>query len=174
LSIADGIIIVLFGLHFLGILRIHLLYKEARFHTRLEGVSLIGAYVIGLAFAFGWTPCIGPILAAVLTLAAQDASVGTGVKLLFAYSLGLGIPFVLAAVAIRPFMGFMHRFRRHLGTVEKVMGALLIITGLLFLTGSMNIVGQWLLDNFPGLAMLEEWLTPRSLQGEIMRKGLGN
>ncbi|MGE3711902.1 MAG: cytochrome c biogenesis CcdA family protein [Hyphomicrobiaceae bacterium] len=174
LSIAAGIIIVLFGLHFLGILRIPLLYKEARFHTRLEGVSLIGAYVIGLAFAFGWTPCIGPILAAVLTLAAQDASVGTGVKLLFAYSLGLGIPFVLAAVAIRPFMGFMHRFRRHLGTVEKVMGALLIITGLLFLTGSMNIVGQWLLDNFPGLAMLEEWLTPRSLQGEIMRKGLGN
>ena len=107
---------------------------------------------MGLAFAFGWTPCIGPILSAVLTLAAGEASLGAGVRLLAVYSLGLGIPFVLAAVAIRPFLSFMHRFKRHLGTMEKVMGALLVLTGLMFLTGSINWFGQWLIENFPGLA----------------------
>ncbi len=104
LSIVAGIVIILFGLHFLGLLRIPLLYREARYHARMEGASLSGAYVIGLAFAFGWTPCIGPILATVLALAANEASLGAGVRLLFVYSLGLGIPFVLAAVAIRPFI----------------------------------------------------------------------
>jgi cytochrome c-type biogenesis protein len=173
LSIVAGIVIMVFGLHFLGVLRIPLLYREARYHTSVQGASLLGAYIIGLAFAFGWTPCIGPILATVLTLAAQEASLGTGVRLLFVYSLGLGIPFVLAAVAIGPFMQFMHRFKRHLGMMEKVMGALLIVTGLLFMTGSMNWIGQWLLDNFPALATIEEHLTPKSLQGEIMKKGLG-
>jgi cytochrome c-type biogenesis protein len=173
LSIVAGIVILVFGLHFLGVLRIPFLYREARYHTTVPGASLAGAYVIGLAFAFGWTPCIGPILATVLTLAAQEASLGTGVRLLFVYSLGLGIPFVLAAVAIGPFMQFMHRFRRHLGAMEKVMGALLIVTGILFMTGSMNWIGQWLLDNFPALATIEEHLTPKSLQGEIMKKGPG-
>src|SRR4029079_16872549 len=150
LEIVAGVIIILFGLHFLGIFRIGLLYQEARYHgTHHHGVSYIGAYVIGLAFDFGWTPCIGPILATVWALAANEGSLATGVKLLFVYSLGLGIPFILAAMAIGPFLGFMQRFRRHLGKLEKAMGALLVITGLLFFTGSINWFGNWLPDHFP-------------------------
>ena len=174
LSMIAGAIIVVFGLHFLGLIRIPLLYREARYHASMERASLAGAYLIGLAFAFGWTPCIGPILATVLALAAQEGSLGAGVRLLAVYSLGLGIPFILAAVAIGPFMDFFKRFRRHLGLVERIMGAVLIVTGLLFMTGSMNVIGQWMLDAFPGLAAIEEWFTPKSLQIEIMKKGAGN
>jgi cytochrome c-type biogenesis protein len=171
LAMAAGGVIILFGLHFLGWLRIPLLYKEARYHAHHDSTaSLLGAYVIGLAFAFGWTPCVGPILATVLAVATREDSLVAGVKLLFAYSLGLGIPFVLAAVAIRPFLGFMQRFRRHLGRVEKAMGAMLVITGLLFVTGSMNNLGNWMLETFPGLARVEESFTPKSLQGEIIKK----
>lgn len=173
LAMAAGVVIILFGLHFLGILRIPLLYSEARYQADMPGATLLGAYVIGLAFAFGWTPCVGPILAVVLALAANEASLVAGVKLLLVYSLGLGIPFILAAVAIRPFLSFMHRFRRHLGTMEKVMGALLVLTGLMFLTGSLNWFGQWLIETFPALGMLEDWVTPDSLQQDIMRKGIG-
>ena len=171
LSLVAGAVIVGFGLHFLGVVRIPLLYREARYHAQVERASLAGAYLIGLAFAFGWTPCVGPILATVLALAAQEGSLGAGVRLLAVYSLGLGIPFILAAVAIGPFLALLQRFKRHLGLVEKVMGAMLIITGLLFMTGSMNFIGQWMLEAFPGLASLEEWLTPKALQGAIMKKG---
>ena len=173
LEIVAGIVIILFGLHFLGIFRIGLLYKEARYHgTHHHGVSYVGSYVIGLAFAFGWTPCIGPILATVLALAANEGSLATGVKLLFVYSLGLGIPFILAAVAIGPFLGFMQKFRRHLDKVEKAMGVLLIITGLLFFTGSINWFGSWLLDNFPALSRIEQAVTPKDLGSEIMQRGV--
>ena len=128
LEIAAGLVIIVFGLHFLGVFRIALLYREARYHgTHRHGVSYLGAYVIGLAFAFGWTPCIGPVLATVLALAASEASLAAGVKLLFVYSLGLGIPFILAAVAVQPFLVFMQRFRRHLGKMEMVMGAILVL-----------------------------------------------
>jgi cytochrome c-type biogenesis protein len=171
LGIVAGSIIVLFGLHFLGLVRIPLLYSQARLEAGVDGASLAGAYVIGLAFAFGWTPCIGPVLATVLALAANEGSLGAGVRLLFVYSLGLGIPFILAAVAIRPFLAFMRRFKGQLGRVEKAMGALLIVTGLMFMTGSMNRVGQWMLDTFPGLATLEESFTSKSLQREILEKG---
>ncbi len=173
LSMVAGVVIIIFGLHFLGILRIPLLYSEARYHTEAKSASYVGAYVIGLAFAFGWTPCVGPILATVLALAADKGSMSTGISMLAAYSLGLGIPFILAAVAIKPFLGFMHRFRRHLGTMEKVMGVVLVITGLLFLTGSLNWFGQWLIENVPALGKIEEWVTPDSLQTDIMRKGAG-
>jgi cytochrome c-type biogenesis protein len=173
LSMVAGVVIILFGLHFVGLLRIPLLYAEKRYHAEMTGASFLGAYIIGLAFAFGWTPCIGPVLAAVLTLAASEGSLGVGVRMLFVYSLGLGIPFILAAVAIRPFMGFMQRFRRHLGTVEKVMGVFLIITGTMFLTGSITWMGQWLIENVPFLAQLEEWVTPKGLQQEIIQKGAG-
>ncbi len=246
LSIAAGLVIVVFGLHFLGVLRISLLYTEARYHAEMESVSLIGAYVLGLAFAFGWTPCVGPILATVLAVAANEGSMATGMRLLAVYSLGLGVPFVLAAVAIGPFMRFMQRFKRHLGAVERVMGAMLVLAGLLILAGpvhdmlrsaapgllraltplgqpvtlvglaitlglggwllrragrqlsvdadrrmlaggvaamafglfvaggSMNVIGQWMLDTFPGLISLEEWTTSRTLQGEIMKRGADN
>ena len=126
---------------------------------------------MGLAFAFGWTPCIGPVLATVLTLAANEASLGAGVRLLFVYSLGLGIPFVLAAVAIGPFLGFLQRFRRHLGRVEMVMGLLLVATGVLILTGGLNWFGTWLIENVPALARIEEYFTPKQLQTEILREG---
>jgi cytochrome c-type biogenesis protein len=171
LSMVAGAVIILFGLHFLGVLRLSWLYAEKRYHTQMEGASFLGAYIIGLAFAFGWTPCIGPILAAVLTLAASEGSLGVGVRMLAVYSLGLGVPFVLAAVAIRPFMGFMQRFRRHLGTVEKVMGVFLILTGIMFLTGSIAWMGQWLIDNVPILAEIEGLATPKSLQNEIIKRG---
>jgi len=170
LSVAAGVVIILFGLHFLGILKIPLLYQEARYQARMEGASWLGAYVIGLAFAFGWTPCVGPILATVLALAANENSMAAGVRLLLVYSLGLGIPFVLAAVAIRPFLGFMQRFRKYLGAMEKLMGVLLIATGLLFLTGSMNGLGQWLLENVPVLSRIDDVL-PKSLGTEIMKRG---
>lgn len=174
LSVVAGIIILLFGLHFLGVLPISLFYKHKRYHHEMEGVGLAGAYVIGLAFAFGWTPCIGPILATVLALAANEASLAAGVSLLFVYSLGLGIPFVLAAVAIGPFLSFFKRFRRYLGVIEKLMGLVLIITGILFLTGSMNWLGQWMIETFPNLATIEERFTSKSLQTDILREGIGN
>lgn len=173
LAMVAGVVIILFGLHFLGILQIPLLYTDARYRGDIEASSFAGAYLLGLAFAFGWTPCVGPILATVLALAANEASLATGVTLLLAYSLGLGVPFVLAAVAIGPFMHFMARFRRHLGTMEKVMGAILVVTGVLFLTGSINWLGQWMLETFPWLAQIEEAVTPKSLQTEIMKQGAG-
>jgi cytochrome c-type biogenesis protein len=107
----------------------------------------------------------------VLALAANEGSLATGVKLLFVYSLGLGIPFILAAVAVKPFLSFMQRFRRHLDKVEKVMGAILVLTGLLFLTGSINWFGSWMLDTFPGLSQIEQMVTPKDLGSEIMQKG---
>jgi cytochrome c-type biogenesis protein len=172
LEIAAGLVIIVFGLHFLGVFRIALLYREARYHgTHRHGVSYLGAYVIGLAFAFGWTPCIGPVLATVLALAASEASLAAGVKLLFVYSLGLGIPFILAAVAVQPFLVFMQRFRRHLGKMEMVMGAILVLTGLMFLTGSINWLGSWMLDTFPGLSRVEGWVTPHDLGTRIMQQG---
>ena len=171
LSIAAGIVIILFGLHFLGVLRIPFLLVEKRYQTDQQGASLAGAYIMGLAFAFGWTPCIGPILSTVLALAANEASLGAGVRLLAVYSLGLGIPFVLAAIAIRPFLSFMQRFRRHLGLMEKIMGALLVLTGIAFLNVfdwfSIQAIGQWLIETFPSLARIEEMMTPATLQQDL-------
>ncbi len=171
LAIVAGLVIIGFGLHFLGLLKVPLLYRQARFKARVEGASLAGAFVMGLAFAFGWTPCIGPVLATVLTLAASEASLGAGVRLLLVYSLGLGIPFILAAVAIGPFIAFLQRFRRHIPRVEKAMGVLLVATGVLMLTGSLNWFGQWLIDNVPVLSRVEEVLTPERLQTEILKEG---
>jgi cytochrome c-type biogenesis protein len=111
------------------------------------------------------------VLATVLTLAASEGSLGAGVRLLFVYSLGLGLPFILAAIAIGPFIAFLQRFRRHLGRVEMVMGLLLVATGVLMLTGSLNWFGQWLIDNVPVLGRIEEIFTPRELQTEILKEG---
>ncbi|MEZ5935312.1 MAG: cytochrome c biogenesis protein CcdA [Alphaproteobacteria bacterium] len=152
-KIAGGIIIIL-GLHFLGIFQIGFLQREARFHPEQKPAGLIGAFVIGMAFAFGWTPCVGPALAAILFVAGSEDQVLYGASLLLVYALGIGIPFILAAAAIGPFMGFMRRFRRHLGRIEKVMGGLLVLTGVLFITGSMNEIGFWLLETFPSLGRI--------------------
>ena len=154
LAIAAGIVIILMGLNFLGILRIPLLSREARFQTSGRPASAVAAYVMGLAFAFGWTPCIGPVLGPILTLAGGRETVGEGALLLAAYSLGLGIPFLFAAFFSGAFMRFLGRFRVHLGRVEKVIGALLVIAGLLFISGGVQTASYWLLETFPGLATL--------------------
>jgi cytochrome c-type biogenesis protein len=152
LSIIAGIIIVIMGLHFLGVFRIALLYREARVDVRKKPAGVVGAYVMGLAFAFGWTPCVGPVLAAILFIAGSEDTALRGAGLLAVYSLGIGLPFLLAAVFASRFIGWANRFKRHMGTVEKAMGALLVLTGILFITGQMSRIAQWLLDTFPGFA----------------------
>lgn len=152
-KIAGGAIIIV-GLHFMGILKLPFLYREFRSHAVSAPAGLAGAYLIGLAFAFGWTPCIGPVLATILMFAAGEDSITHGVSLLFVYSMGLGIPFVLAALAFGPFMSFLTRFRKHLGLMEKVMGGLLVLTGIMFITGSMSLVALWFLETFPALGTL--------------------
>ncbi len=153
LSMLAGVAIILMGLHFLGLFRLSFLYREKRMQVK-RPLGLWGAYILGLAFAFGWTPCIGPILAAILAVAASEQTIGRGATLLAVYSLGLGIPFLLAAVALEPFIGFLKRFKKHFALVEKVVGVLLVATGIAFLTGTMQNLSFWLLQTFPGLANL--------------------
>jgi cytochrome c-type biogenesis protein len=153
LAIVAGVVIIVMGLHFLGITPIALLHRQKRMDVS-KPVGLWGAYVIGLAFAFGWTPCIGPILAAILAVAASEQTVSKGAGLLAVYSLGLGIPFVVAAFAVEPFAGFLARFKKYLRRVEQVMGGLLVLTGIAFLTGSVNDLSVWLLELFPGLGKI--------------------
>ena len=150
LAIVAGIVIIVMGLHFLGITPISLMQRELRPQMQ-KPVGLWGAYVMGLAFAAGWTPCIGPILAAILAVAASEATVAKGAGLLAVYSLGLGIPFIIAALAVEPFAVFLSRFRSHLAQVERAMGGLLVLTGLAFLFGLFTQLNNWLLDAFPGL-----------------------
>ncbi|WP_310620440.1 cytochrome c biogenesis CcdA family protein [Flexibacterium corallicola] len=149
-----GALIIVMGLHFLGVFRISLLYREARVNMERKPAGFAGAYVMGLAFGFGWTPCIGPVLASILLIAGTESSVGQGSLLLAAYSLGIGVPFLLAAAFAGSFMNFMVRFRRHLGKVEKVMGAFLIVTGLAFLTGYMQAFSFKLLEWFPAFSQI--------------------
>ncbi|MFT4003686.1 MAG: cytochrome c biogenesis protein CcdA [Rhizobium sp.] len=144
-----GLIIVVMGLNFLGVFRIGLLAREARFQGGGKPATLTGAYVMGLAFAFGWTPCIGPVLGAILGIAASRETVGAGAGLLAVYSLGLAIPFWIAAGFSGAFMRFLSRFRRHLGTVEKVMGGLLVLTGLAFIFGYISDMAIWFQQTFP-------------------------
>ena len=143
-------IIIAMGLHFLGVIRIGILYRQFRADAgTTSNVTYVGAFVIGLAFAFGWTPCVGPVLAAILFTAAGQETAGQGAWLLFVYGLGMTLPFVIAALFIGPFMRFMQRFRKHLSLIEKLMGALLILFGLLIATNSINIIAQWMLDYVP-------------------------
>ncbi len=153
LSTIAGVAIIIMGLHFLGVFQIAFLMREKRVEVA-KPVGLWGAYVMGLAFAFGWTPCIGPILAAILAVAATEQTVTKGASLLAVYSLGLGIPFVIAAFAIEPFAAFLSRFKRHLRRVEQVMGALLVLTGIAFLTGAISTMSFWLLELFPALGYI--------------------
>lgn len=150
LSIVAGIVIIIMGLHFLGLTRIGLLMREGRL-TAPKPVGLWGAYVMGLAFAFGWTPCIGPILAAILSVAAAEDTVVKGAGLLAVYSAGLGIPFLLAALMIERFSSLFNRMKRHLATVERGIGVLMVLTGIAFLTGTISNVSIWLLETFPAL-----------------------
>jgi cytochrome c-type biogenesis protein len=150
LSIVAGIVIIIMGLHFLGLTRLGFLMREGRLPIP-KPVGLWGAYVMGLAFAFGWTPCIGPILAAILSVAASEATVTKGAVLLAVYSAGLGIPFLVAAFMIERFSSVLTRMKRHLATVERVMGVLMILVGIGFLTGMVSSFSIWLLETFPAL-----------------------
>ncbi len=157
LSTIAGVLIILMGCHFLGLFRIGLLYREARFQVSddvVRSAGGVGSYVMGLAFAFGWTPCIGPILGVILGVASSRETVGEGAFLLGVYSLGLGVPFMLAALFAGPFMRFLSRFKRHLGTVEKLMGALLVLTGIAFMSGWMAAFAFFLLETFPALGTI--------------------
>jgi cytochrome c-type biogenesis protein len=154
LSILAGIIIAIMGLHFLGVLRIGFLYREARIGVEKKPAGLIGAYVIGLAFAFGWTPCVGPVLAAILFVAGSEESALRGAGLLAVYSLGIGIPFIIAGAFASRFISWANRFKKHMQRIEQVMGLLLVVTGVLFMTGQMSRIAQWLLDTFPAFATI--------------------
>lgn len=148
-------IIIAMGLHFLGVIRIGFLYRQFRAEAGdTTNMSFVGAFVIGMAFAFGWTPCVGPVLAAILFTAAGTETAGAGATLLFVYGLGMTLPFILAAVFVGPFMRWMAKFRKHLGTIEKAMGVLLIVFGLLIATNSMNYIAQWMLQIAPDLGIL--------------------
>ncbi|WP_374636543.1 cytochrome c biogenesis CcdA family protein [Paracoccus sp. (in: a-proteobacteria)] len=151
---ASGVVIVIMGLHFLRLFRIPFLDSEARMDVGDQGGSALGAYVLGLAFAFGWTPCIGPQLGMILSLAAGGAAVERGMALLAIYALGLGVPFLLSAIFINRAMGLMNRIKPHLKMIERVMGALLVIVGVALYRGDFARFAYWLLETFPGLALV--------------------
>ncbi|MDF0600017.1 cytochrome c biogenesis protein CcdA [Psychromarinibacter sp. C21-152] len=149
--VAAAIIIVM-GLHFLGVIRIGFLYRQFRSEAgSTDGTTVAGAFVIGLAFAFGWTPCVGPVLAAILFMAGGQETVGQGMGLLLTYAVGMTAPFVLAALFIRPFLRWMRGFRKHLGTIEKVMGALLVLFGVLIATETVNYIANWMVQFWPNI-----------------------
>jgi len=148
-------VIIAMGLHFLGVIRIGFLYRQFRAEAGdTSNVSLLGAFVIGLAFAFGWTPCVGPVLAAILFTAAGAETMAKGASLLFVYGVGMTLPFVIAAMFIGPFMRWMSKFRRHLPKIEKAMGLLLVLFGVLIATNSINYIAQWMLEVAPNLWLL--------------------
>lgn len=149
-----GVLVMAFGAHFIGIYRISFLDREARLDAGDRGGSAFGAYILGLAFAFGWTPCIGPQLGAILSLAASEASVARGTLLLGIYAAGLGIPFLLVAAFLPRLTGVMGWMKRHMDRIEKMMGLLLWTIGLLMLTGGFSAFSFWLLETFPALAAL--------------------
>ncbi|WP_134681909.1 cytochrome c biogenesis CcdA family protein [Paracoccus ravus] len=154
LSRGAGAVVIILGLHFLHVIRIPILDTEARLETGDRGGSTFGAYILGLAFAFGWTPCIGPQLGMILSLAATGGEAGRGASLLAIYALGLGIPFLLSAIFINRAIGLMNRIKPHLKLIERIMGVLLVIVGMALLTGAFPAFAYWLLETFPWLATL--------------------
>lgn len=154
LAILAGVVIILLGLHFLGLLRFNALLREARFQKLRQGGGFVGGYLVGLAFGFGWTPCVGPVLATILLIAGAEASATHGAWLLGAYSLGIGLPFVLAAAFSGVFVGVMARLRARMQLIERIAGSALIVTGVLFITGAMPKLAGWLLEAFPVLGAI--------------------
>ena len=148
LSIAAGIGVILMGLHFLGVFRFAAMLREARV-TVERPPGAWSAYLMGMAFALGWTPCIGPILATILAVAGSRDTVAAGAGLLAVYSLGLGLPFIAAAAAIGPFMRASSAVKKQFGKIEKTVGVLLVATGIAFLTGGFQSMSLWLIETFP-------------------------
>ncbi len=152
--IGAGVVIMIFGLHFLHILRIGIMDREARVQAGDRGGSAVGAYVLGLAFAFGWTPCLGPILGAILGLAASEAEVSKGAVLLGVYAVGLGLPFLLVAAFFPSMTGLMGWMKARMGVIERISGLMLWTVGLMMITGQFSAFAFWLLEAFPALALL--------------------
>jgi cytochrome c-type biogenesis protein len=138
ISIIAGSFIIIFGLHIMGILKISALYNEKRFQSSEKPANIFGSFIMGLAFAFGWTPCIGPILAGILAVAASQDTIGKGILLLFIYSLGLGIPFMITAWSITFFFKMFDKIKKYFNIVELVAGLLLILVGILMITGGLT------------------------------------
>ena len=153
-TIIAGVVVMIFGAHFVGVFRIGFMDREVRVATGDRGGSALGAYVLGLAFAFGWTPCLGPILGTILGLAASEASLARGTILLASYALGLGVPFLLVAAFFPRLRGPMAWMKRHMGRIEKISGLLLWTVGLMMVTGQFTAFSWWLLERFPALATL--------------------
>ena len=153
-NVAGGAIVMLFGAFMTGLIPMPWLQRDLRFHGAALGGRPTAAYVLGLAFGFGWTPCIGPILATILAVAGSEDTASHGAALLGAYSLGLGAPFVLAAVAMGPFLSAARRCRSQFGRLEKLVGGLLVLTGVAFLTGGLQAASGWLINAFPTLGQL--------------------
>lgn len=147
-----GVIIIIFGLHLLGLFKIPFLNYEKRFHSRTKPLGFLGAFLVGLAFAFGWTPCIGPILAGILLVASNQETVGKGVVLLSFYSLGLGIPFFLTGIGFNRFLGFSGWLKRHFKIIEIVSGVFLILVGLLIFFNSISFIAELMFRLFPWLS----------------------
>jgi cytochrome c-type biogenesis protein len=154
LGYVAGILITLMGLNFLHVIRIPLIERTARLGVAEKPAGLIGAYIIGLAFGFGWSPCVGPVLAAILLMAGAEQSAREGVWLLFVYSLGIGLPFLIAAAFASAFMRWSARFRTRLDWVEKAMGVFLILAGALIFTGQIPAISNWLIEIFPVLGKI--------------------
>ncbi|MCB1333109.1 MAG: sulfite exporter TauE/SafE family protein [Roseivivax sp.] len=154
LSYVAAAILLVFGLHFLGVVRIPLLYREARIESKMEPTTVVGAYLMGLAFGFGWTPCVGPALGTILMIASGMGDITRGGLLLFVYGLGMTAPFVIAALFSGPFLRWTARHRDKLQYVEKVMGVMLILFAILIATDSVNLISDALIRWFPGFTSI--------------------
>jgi len=155
LSYVAAGVLILFGLHFLGLLRVGFLYREARVDTAANPRTLAGAYAMGLAFGFGWTPCVGPALAAILMVASGMGELWRGGALLLVYGLSMTLPFVIVALFASPFLAWVARHRGLMGYVEKAMGVMLILFGILIATNSVNLIADWLIRSFDWTATLK-------------------
>ncbi len=144
LAIVAGVVVFIFGLHLTGLLKIKALYADKRLHGMKGGAGPVGAFLVGFAFAFGWTPCIGPILSVILVMASSQETVLKGILLLAVYSMGLAVPFLLTSLGVNKFLAFYGKFRRHLHTVEVISGCLLIAFGLLIATGNFTRLASYL------------------------------
>jgi len=151
LRIIAGLIIILFSLQLIGLINLKILNSEARFFTKNYRNNSIFPVIVGMAFGFGWTPCIGPILGSILALAAIEENIGKGILLLSFYSLGLAIPFIISGVIIDKFLFFSKSFRKYISTITKVGGAILLLTGIAILTGQLQVLGFFILEYFPSL-----------------------
>ena len=151
LRIIAGIIIILFSLQFIGLINLKILNSETRFFTKNYNDNLIFPIIVGAAFGFGWTPCIGPVLGSILALAAIEENISKGILLLSFYSLGLAIPFIISGVLIDKFLFFSKSFRKYISTITKVGGAILLLTGIAILTGQLQVLGFFILEYFPSL-----------------------